>query len=183
MQCTVAWLYSSHSADRGLGLKEFLSHAFLLMRVVSMTLIRRNVDGVLLGPWHAYIQWSTSPGIEPATFRVLGVHFTGSPKKHSWYMWPHTTYVPNYDRNFGITLMLTVTLPCTTPCHIYWNWNWNWNCLQHVPANWTDCCLSGHSTSPFRTFSKLGPGLFDQVHLSTHQATLCVDVLRELKKL
>jgi hypothetical protein len=29
--------------------------------------------------------------------------------------------------------------------------------------------------------SKLGPGLFDQVHLSTHLASLCVDVPRELK--
>jgi hypothetical protein len=26
----------------------------------------------------------------------LGVRFTGAPKKHSWHMWPHTTYVPNY---------------------------------------------------------------------------------------
>jgi hypothetical protein len=29
--------------------------------------------------------------------------------------------------------------------------------------------------------SKLAPGLFDQVHLSTHLASLCVDVPRELK--
>jgi hypothetical protein len=26
------------------------------------------------------------------------------------------------------------------------------NCSQHVPANWTDCCLSGHSTSPYKTY-------------------------------
>jgi hypothetical protein len=35
-------------------------------------------------------------------------------------------------------------------------------------------CLSG-------LISKLGTGLFDEVHLSTHLASLCVDVPRELK--
>jgi hypothetical protein len=32
------------------------------------------------------------------------------------------------------------------------NWNWNWNCSQHVPANWTGCSLTGHSTSPYMTY-------------------------------
>jgi hypothetical protein len=74
--------------------------------------------GVLLGPWHAYIQWSTSLGIEPATFYVLDVRFSGSPKKHSWHMWPHTTYVSNYDRMFlinGISLLLLIRPPLFLP--------------------------------------------------------------------
>jgi hypothetical protein len=49
-------------------------------------------------------------------------------------------------------------------------------CRQTGPTVVSRATLLRHSG----LVSKLGPGLFDQVHLSAHQATLCVDVPREL---
>jgi hypothetical protein len=68
-----------------------------------------NVEGGRFnsGRDYAHIPWSESPGIEPATLSVWGVRVTGSPKKHCWHMWPHTTYVSNYDTQetlFGKTI-------------------------------------------------------------------------------
>jgi hypothetical protein len=50
-------------------------------------------------------------------------------------------------------------------------------CRQTGPTVVCRATLLRHSG----LISKLGPGLFDQVHLSTLLATLCVDVPRELK--
>jgi hypothetical protein len=51
-------------------------------------------------------------------------------------------------------------------------------CLQTGPNVVYRASLPSHSG----LISKLGPGFFDQVHLSTHLASLCVDVPRELNK-
>jgi hypothetical protein len=50
-------------------------------------------------------------------------------------------------------------------------------CRQSGPTAVSRATLLRHSG----LMSKLGPGLFDEVHLSTHLATLCLDVPRELK--
>jgi hypothetical protein len=52
-------------------------------------------------------------------------------------------------------------------------------CRQTGPIAASRATLLRHSG----LISKLGPGLFDQVHLSTHLASLCADVHREFKKL
>jgi hypothetical protein len=49
-------------------------------------------------------------------------------------------------------------------------------CRQTGPTVVSRATLLRHSG----LISKLGPGLFDKVHLSTHLASLCVDVPREL---
>jgi hypothetical protein len=50
-------------------------------------------------------------------------------------------------------------------------------CRQIGPTAVSWATLLCHS----RLISKLGPGLFDHVHLSTHLHAMCVDVPRELK--
>jgi hypothetical protein len=49
-------------------------------------------------------------------------------------------------------------------------------CRQTGPTVVSRATLLRHT----RLISKLGPGLFDEVHLSTHLASMCVDVPREL---
>jgi hypothetical protein len=49
-------------------------------------------------------------------------------------------------------------------------------CRQIGPTAVSRATLLCHS----RLISKLGPGLFDQVDLSTHLFAMCVDVPREL---
>jgi hypothetical protein len=50
-------------------------------------------------------------------------------------------------------------------------------CRQTGPTAVSRASLPSHA----RLISELSPGLFDRVHLSTHLASLCVDVPRELK--